>query len=75
MAGPRAQKKAEGGMAAPKAASAPAAAPAPTAARPPEVMQKIALTAYHLWEKRGRPHGSSSHDWLEAERIVLGRKS
>ncbi len=39
----------------------------------PEVMKKIADTAYALWEKRGRPDGGDLQDWLEAERIVLGR--
>lgn len=23
--------------------------------------------AYHLWLQRGRPHGTSEQDWLEAE--------
>ena len=41
----------------------------------PAVMKRIAETAYHLWEKRGRPHGSDQQDWLEAERIVLGRNA
>jgi hypothetical protein len=40
----------------------------------PDVMKRIAETAYYLWEKRGRPHGSDMQDWIEAERIVLGRK-
>jgi len=43
--------------------------------REPDVMKRIAETAYHLWEKRGRPHGSDRQDWLEAERIVLGPKA
>jgi hypothetical protein len=30
--------------------------------------QSIADLAYHLWNARGRPHGSESEDWLEAER-------
>jgi hypothetical protein len=38
----------------------------------PDQMNKIAKMAYHLWEKRGRPHGSDMQDWLEAERIVMG---
>jgi hypothetical protein len=28
----------------------------------------IAERAYHLWNARGRPHGSKEEDWLEAER-------
>jgi hypothetical protein len=56
------------------------AAPAPPAPRievtlhDPDVMKRIAETAYYLWEKRGRPHGSDWADWIEAEKIVLGRK-
>jgi hypothetical protein len=42
--------------------------------REPGVMKRIAETAYYLWEKRGRPHGSDMQDWIEAERIVLARK-
>jgi hypothetical protein len=30
--------------------------------------QSIAKLAYHLWNARGRPHGSEEEDWLEAER-------
>ncbi len=30
--------------------------------------QSIAELAYHLWNARGRPHGSEEEDWLEAER-------
>ena len=30
--------------------------------------------AYHLWEKRGRPHGNDMQDWIEAEKIVMGKK-
>jgi len=61
-----------------KSAKKPAAAPG--ASLPdvklhgPDVMKRIAETAYYLWEKRGRPHGSDMHDWLEAEKIVLGKK-
>jgi hypothetical protein len=40
----------------------------------PAVMKRIAETAYYLWEKRGRPHGSDTQDWVEAEKIVLGKK-
>jgi len=29
----------------------------------------IAERAYHLWNARGRPHGSKEEDWLEAEPI------
>ena len=39
----------------------------------PGQMKKIAEMAYHLWEKRGRPHGNDMQDWLEAEKIVMGK--
>ena len=29
--------------------------------------EKIAMRAYERWVKRGRPHGSDSQDWMEAE--------
>ena len=29
--------------------------------------EKIAMRAYEKWVKKGRPHGSSEQDWLEAE--------
>ena len=40
----------------------------------PEVQQKIADIAYFLYEDRGKEPGHDLEDWLEAERIVLGRK-
>jgi hypothetical protein len=43
--------------------------------RDPDVMKRIAETAYALWEKRGRPHGNDLRDWLEAEKIVLRNTS
>jgi len=39
----------------------------------PDQMKKIAEMAYHIWDKRGRPHGSDMQDWLEAEKIVMGK--
>ena len=39
----------------------------------PNQMKKIAEMAYHLWEKRGRPHGNDRQDWLEAEKVVMGK--
>jgi hypothetical protein len=53
-------------------------APAPSASirlRDPDVMKRIAETAYYLWQKRGSPHGSDLQDWSEAEKIVLGRRN
>ena len=40
---------------------------------PPEVWQRIAQTAYDLWERRGRRNGDDLRNWLTAERIVLGQ--
>jgi hypothetical protein len=36
--------------------------------------QSIAELAYHLWNARGRPHGSEEEDWLEAERRLAAAK-
>lgn len=30
--------------------------------------EKIAMRAYEKWCQRGRPHGTTMQDWLEAER-------
>ena len=38
-----------------------------------KVYDEVARIAYELFEKRGRIHGYSHADWLEAERIVLER--
>jgi len=35
---------------------------------------KIARVAYELYEKSGYVHGRDVEHWLEAERIVLGKK-
>jgi len=40
----------------------------------PDIMRRIAETAHDLWEKRGGPHGNDMQDWIEAEKIVTGRK-
>lgn len=34
----------------------------------------IAKKAYELYEMRGGEHGKEMDDWLEAERIVIGKK-
>jgi len=33
----------------------------------------VAVCAYHLWERRGRPIGSPDVDWFEGERQLKGR--
>lgn len=38
------------------------------------VQDKIARVAYELYEKSGYVHGRDVEHWIEAERIVLGRK-
>ena len=35
---------------------------------------EIALLAYALWEKRGRPIGSPEEDWFAAERALKLKK-
>jgi hypothetical protein len=36
--------------------------------------EMIEKKAYELYEERGGEHGKEMDDWLEAERIVLGKK-
>ena len=38
------------------------------------LQEMIAKKAHELYEKRGGEHGSDLDDWLEAERIVIGKK-
>ena len=38
------------------------------------LQELIAKKAHELYEKRGGGHGSDLDDWLEAERIVIGKK-
>ena len=35
------------------------------------MQQRIAQTAYALWEQRGRQEGDGIRDWLDAEAIVM----
>jgi len=37
------------------------------------LQDEIAAVAYELFESRGCIHGRDLDDWLDAERIVLGR--
>jgi Protein of unknown function (DUF2934) len=37
--------------------------------------QSIAELAYHLWNARGRPHGSEEENWLEAERRLATKET
>ena len=37
--------------------------------------EEVARVAYELFERRGRTHGHDLQDWLEAERIVLRRRT
>jgi len=37
------------------------------------LQDEIAAVAYELFESRGCVHGRDLDDWLDAERIVLGR--
>jgi len=36
--------------------------------------EMVEKEAYEIYEKRGREHGKDLDDWLEAERIVKGKK-
>ncbi len=38
-----------------------------------ELHDRIAEKAYQLYEKRGRMHGHDVEDWIEAERLVVGK--
>jgi topoisomerase IA-like protein len=40
-----------------------------------KLLDEIACLAYGLYEQRGRTHGYALEDWLEAERIVMERRS
>ena len=63
--------------AAPRRKPATAAAPrtrktSPKAKPAVEVMpEEIERLAYHLWEERGRPEGTSVEDWTRAQEILL----
>lgn len=37
-----------------------------------EFNEKVKKLAHQIWEKKGRPIGTSAEDWKEAERIVKG---
>jgi hypothetical protein len=45
----------------------------PTSDTQAERWQRIAVKAYELYERRGRPDGHDVEDWLEAEAIIDGR--
>jgi hypothetical protein len=37
---------------------------------PEQQEEDIRLTAYHIWESKGRRNGWDIEDWLEAEKFV-----
>ncbi|HXG31077.1 MAG TPA: DUF2934 domain-containing protein [Thermodesulfobacteriota bacterium] len=41
---------------------------------PKTLHEMIEKKAYEIYEKRGREHGRDLDDWLEAERIVMGKR-
>jgi hypothetical protein len=51
--------------------AAPGKAPTMSAQQPIVTQEKIAKLAYEKWCSRGMPHGSSMHDWLEAEKELM----
>ena len=40
-----------------------------------EVLQRIAVRAYELYQERGGRDGRDLDDWLEAERAILGQEA
>ena len=38
-----------------------------------ETEKRVKELAQKIWEKKGKPHGSSFDDWKEAERIIRGK--
>lgn len=40
----------------------------------PELHARIALRAYQIFEEKGRKHGHSMDDWLQAEQEVLSER-
>jgi hypothetical protein len=38
-----------------------------------ELHEEIKMAAYELYEQRGMAHGYDIDDWLQAERIVMGK--
>jgi hypothetical protein len=37
---------------------------------PEQLQEDIKLTAYYLWESKGKPNGSDEEDWIKAEELV-----
>lgn len=38
-----------------------------------ELHEEIKMAAYELYEQRGMTHGYDLNDWLQAEKIVMGK--
>jgi hypothetical protein len=52
-------------------ARAPKEVPSPEGINPNDIPTEfIEKAAYFNWERRGRPHGDSWYDWLEAEKEI-----
>jgi Protein of unknown function (DUF2934) len=58
-------------LARPSAPALQAKAPA-SSARPSIDRQQVALHAFLIWERKGRPAGTEMENWLEAERELSG---
>lgn len=41
----------------------------------PPSQEEIASLAEKYWAERGHPHGSPEHDWIRAERELIGQAS
>ena len=57
-----------------KKAATPKAASKKSSPSKESAHDKIARVAYELYEKSGYVHGRDVEHWIEAERIVLGKK-
>ncbi len=40
-----------------------------------ELHEEIKIAAYELYEQRGMAHGYDLNDWLQAERMVIEKKT
>ena len=48
---------------------------APTANSPTQIHEAIALRAYLLWEKAGKPENQNEKFWLQAERELVEERT
>ncbi|HEY0760724.1 MAG TPA: DUF2934 domain-containing protein [Acidisarcina sp.] len=58
-----------------KSAAKPRARKSASKKATPPTKEQIASLAEKYWTESGRPHGSAEHDWLRAERELMGKAS